>query len=143
MTIEKNHAQLDVVVFTVKNLNNRPENEYKCSNCNRTNHTTKNCCAHLKFGFCGWKGHTSDYCRKKKATTEVENNATISKGNWATTCLIGKKEMSLPFTNEQCRQILELLKTKCSNANHVTSSSKNDELSGKAFSLNLIKKNNK
>ena len=74
-----------------------------------------------------------DYCCKKKEAIKVESYATNSKGNQATTCLTRKKEMSLPFTDEECRHILELLKTKSYVTNHITSISTHDELLNKNF----------
>ena len=77
VTIEKSQDQPKVVVFAVKNSNHGTKDEQKCAKCNKTNHTTKNCHAHLKCSFCSWKGHTLDYCHKKKAAIEDDNNATI------------------------------------------------------------------
>ncbi|KAL6327608.1 hypothetical protein AAG906_021899 [Vitis piasezkii] len=42
--------------------------EVKCEKCNMTNHSTKNCWAHLKCTLCGGKGHTYDYCRQGDVT---------------------------------------------------------------------------
>ena len=54
-----------------------------------------------------------------------------------------KKEKSLSFIAEECRQILERLRSKPSSANHVSScSTHDDELSDKPFSLILNLKRN-
>jgi len=85
--------------------------------------------------FCRWKGHTAEYCRKKKAVTEVEFNVAISNGNQVASHMNERKEMNFPFIAEECKQILSMLKTKISSANHVNNCPTHDELSGKAFSL--------
>jgi hypothetical protein len=72
---------------------------------------------------------------KKKAVTEAEFNATISKGNQVASHKNERKEMNLPFTAEECKQILSMLKNKTTSANHVSNCPTHDELSGKAFSL--------
>ncbi|XP_075491274.1 uncharacterized protein LOC142529589 [Primulina tabacum] len=126
-TTGKSQDQPEAAVFAIKNPNRKTEDEQKCTKCNKTNHTTKNCRAHLKCNFCGWRGHTVEFCRKKKAATEV--NSTISKGNQAA-YLTEKKETSFPFTSEECRQILEMLRSKNPSANHVSNYSTHDELSG-------------
>ncbi|CAN6723662.1 unnamed protein product [Malus baccata var. baccata] len=62
VTAGKASTQPDVAVFAVKNANRESEGEkgeLKCTKCNKTNHTAKNCRAHLKCAFCGWKGHTA------------------------------------------------------------------------------------
>jgi len=131
----KSHAQPETVVFAVKNSSLETETEQRCSRCNRTNHTTKDCRAHLRCTFCCWKGHTAEHCRKKKAVTEVEFNVVIFNGNQVASHMNERKEMNFPFTAEECKQILGMLKTKISSANHVSNCPTHDELSGKAFSL--------
>lgn len=37
-----------------------------CDKCKMTNHDTKNCRSHMKCSYCNGKGHTMDYCRRKK-----------------------------------------------------------------------------
>ncbi|KAM2604917.1 hypothetical protein TB2_033780 [Malus domestica] len=59
------NIQPEAAVFAVKNLSREPDtydNGTRCGKCNKTNHTTKNCPAHLKCTFCGWKGHTFEFC---------------------------------------------------------------------------------
>ncbi|CAN6677561.1 unnamed protein product [Malus baccata var. baccata] len=80
--------QLEAVVFTIKGAGREPETEdgsQQCAKCNKTNHNTKNCRAHLKCRFCGWKGHTFDFCSKRKAAAETDQSQP-SKGNQVTTC---------------------------------------------------------
>jgi hypothetical protein len=72
VTTGKSLAQPEAAAFAVKNSSHETETEQRCSRCNRTNHNTKDCRAHLRCTFCRWKGHTAEYCRKKKAVTEVE-----------------------------------------------------------------------
>jgi hypothetical protein len=131
----KSHAQPEAAVFAVRNSNQEIEAELRCFKCNRTNHTAKDCRAHLRCTFCRWKGHTAEYCRKKKAVTEAEFNATISKGNQVASHKNERKEMSFPFTAEECKQILSMIKNKITSANYVSNYPTHDELSGKAFSL--------
>lgn len=128
VTARKIHAQPEAAVFAVKNSSHETEIEQRCSRCNRTNHTTKDFCAHLRYTFCRWKGHTAEYCRKKRAVT-------ISNGNQVASHMNERKEMDFPFTVEECKQILDMLKTKISSAKHVSNCLTHDELSGKAFSL--------
>ncbi|KAM1590652.1 hypothetical protein PS2_034455 [Malus domestica] len=85
----RKNIQPEAVVFTVKNTNREPEsddNGTRCGKCNKTNHTTKNCRAQLKCTLCGWKGHTFEFCRKRKVAAETESNRYFSsKGNQVTT----------------------------------------------------------
>ena len=78
VTTGKSHAQPEAVVFAVRNSNHEIEVELRCFKCNKTNHTAKDCRAHLRCTFFRWKGHTTEYCRKKIALTEAEFSATIS-----------------------------------------------------------------
>ncbi|XP_050128644.1 uncharacterized protein LOC126605314 [Malus sylvestris] len=137
VTANKAQAQPDAAVFAVKRSSHETEGEkgeLKCTKCNKTNHTAKNCRAHLKCAFCGWKGHTADYCRKKKAAAaEADHGIVISKGNQAAACLTERKEMKFPFTAEECKQILSVLQSKSSSANHVGNSTTHEELSGPTF----------
>ncbi|KAB2606272.1 hypothetical protein D8674_005989 [Pyrus ussuriensis x Pyrus communis] len=137
VTANKAQAQPDAAVFAVKRSSHEIEGEkgeLKCTKCNKTNHTAKNCRAHLKCAFCGWKGHTADYCRKKKAAAaEADHGIVISKENQAATCLTERKEMKFPFTAEECKQILSVLQSKSSSANHVGNSTTYEELPGPTF----------
>ncbi|KAB2629752.1 hypothetical protein D8674_040507 [Pyrus ussuriensis x Pyrus communis] len=131
VTAGKAPAQPDAAVFAVKNSSRASEGEngeLKCNKCNKTNHIAKNCRAHLKCTFCGWKGHTIEYCRKKKAAAEAEFGAVISKGNQA-----ARKEMQFPFTAEECKQIWSVLQNKSSSTNHVGNSTTHEALSGPTF----------
>jgi predicted GNAT superfamily acetyltransferase len=112
VTVGKSHAQLKDTVFAIRNSNHEIEAEPRCSKCNKTNHTTKDCRAHLRYTFCHLKGHTTEYCRKKKAVTKAEFNAIISKGNQVASHKNERKEVSFPFTVEECQQILSMLKVK-------------------------------
>jgi hypothetical protein len=135
VTTGKSLAQPEAAAFAVKNSSHETETEQRCSRCNRTNHNTKDCRAHLRCTFCRWKGHTAEYCRKKKAVTEAEFNMAISKGNQVASHENKRKEMDFPFTPDECKQILSMLKTKTSSVNHVSNCPTHDELSSKAFLL--------
>ncbi|KAB2603950.1 hypothetical protein D8674_038728 [Pyrus ussuriensis x Pyrus communis] len=130
----KGTAQPEAAVFAVKTTNREAESEdhgTRCGKCNKTNHTTKNCRAHLKCTFCGWKGHTFDFCRKRKAAAEVEQGRP-SKGNQVMTNDKRDVMPNFPFSQEDCKQILQLLnKSKSSSfVNQVGNSSNSEELSG-------------
>ncbi|XP_048442487.1 uncharacterized protein LOC125478376 [Pyrus x bretschneideri] len=131
----KNTSQPDAAAFAVKTGGRELETENggpRCGRCSKTNHSTKNCRAHLKCTFCGWKGHTFEYCRKRKAAAETEQSrSTPFKGNQVA---VHDKEdgmPSFPFSQDDCKQILAMLnKNRSSFANHVGNSSTNEELSG-------------
>lgn len=111
------------------------EGEARCEKCHKTNHSTKNCTAHLKCTFCGWKGHTYDYCQKRKAAAEGGQGR--SKGNNVAS-MNDKREgaLTFPFSQEECKQLVELLnKNKTATANQVGNIPNYEELSGKAFSF--------
>ncbi|KAB2617087.1 hypothetical protein D8674_012956 [Pyrus ussuriensis x Pyrus communis] len=131
----KHIVQPEAAVFAVKGVGRDTELDDggpRCGKCKKTNHLTKNCRAHLKCTFCGWKGHTFDYCRKRKTAAKIESNCPFSsKGNQVTSH--DKKEVmsSFPFSQEDCKQILNMLnKNKSSFANQVGNSSHIEELSG-------------
>ncbi|XP_048447677.1 uncharacterized protein LOC125480691 [Pyrus x bretschneideri] len=133
-------TQLETAVFAVKNLSREPtpeDKEMRCGKCNKTNHITKHCRAHLKCTFCGWKGHTFDFCRKRKAATETESNRLFSsKGNQVSQSNKQETVPNFPFSQEDCKQILQMLnKNKSSFANQVSNPPSHEELSGKAFSF--------
>ncbi|CAN6696828.1 unnamed protein product [Malus baccata var. baccata] len=117
-------TQPEAVVFTAKNLSREPtleDKDMRCGKCNKTNHITKNCHAHLKCTFCGWKGHTFDFCRKRKAATVTESSRLFSsKGNQVSQ---SNKQETVPnflFSQKDCKQILQMLnKNKSSFANQV------------------------
>jgi len=67
VTTGKSLAQPEAAAFAVKNSSHETETEQRCSRCNKTNHNTKDCRAHLRCTFYRWKGHTAEYCRKKTA----------------------------------------------------------------------------
>ncbi|XP_068322553.1 uncharacterized protein [Pyrus communis] len=101
----KGTAQPEAAVFAVKTTNREAESEdhgNRCLKCNKTNHTTKNCRAHLKCIFCGWKGHTFDFCRKRKAAAEVEQGRP-SKGNQVMTNAKRDVLPNFPFSQEDCK----------------------------------------
>jgi predicted RNA-binding Zn-ribbon protein involved in translation (DUF1610 family) len=132
----KSKAPPEASVFAAKETSKGGGN-YKCTKCNKTNHRTENCRAHLKCAHCGWSGHTIDYCRKLKgiqSDREINNQkSTTSRGNF-TTAPQQQKVSNFPFTKEQCEQILGMLSNrKSSMANLVGNSATNDELVGKAF----------
>ncbi|CAN6692263.1 unnamed protein product [Malus baccata var. baccata] len=136
----KHTVQPEAAVFAVKGAGRDTELDdggSRCGKCNKTNHLTKNCRAHLKCTFCGWKGHTFDYCSKRKAAAEIESNHPFSsKRNQVTSHDKREVMSSFPFSQEDCKQILNMLnKNKSSLANQVSNPSHIEELSGKAFSF--------
>ena len=123
-------------VFAAKETSKGGGN-YKCAKCNKTNHRTENCRAHLKCAHCGWSGHTIDYCRKLKgiqSDQQINNQkSTTSRGNF-TTASQQQEVSNFPFTKDQCEQILGMLSNRKSPmANLVGNSAISDELMGKAF----------
>ena len=72
---------------------------------------------------------------RKKAVTEAKFNVAISNENQVASHMNERKEMNFPFTTEECKQILSMLKTKISSTNHFSNCPTHDELSSKAFSL--------
>ncbi|KAM2597505.1 hypothetical protein TB2_041815 [Malus domestica] len=126
-------AQPEVTVFAMKTTSwetkfrdNRP----RCGKCNKTNHTTKNCRAYLKCTFCGWNDHSFDFCRKWKVAAEAEQGRPL-KGNQVTTHDKRDAMPIFPFSQQNCKQIIQLLnKSKYSFANQVGNSSNHEELLG-------------
>nr|TKS12523.1 hypothetical protein D5086_0000062500 [Populus alba] len=105
VTTGKSPAQPEAVAFAVKNLSNEIETEQRCSRCNRTNHNTKDCRAHLRCTFCRWKGHTAEYCRKKKAVTVSLNLIwRFPRENQVASHTNERKEMNFPFTPDECNR---------------------------------------
>ncbi|XP_048446046.1 uncharacterized protein LOC125479925 [Pyrus x bretschneideri] len=130
-----NISQTEAAAFTVKTTSREVESEdgaLRCGKCNKMNHNTKNCRAHLKCTFCGWKGHSYDFCRKRKAAAESEQSRPFSsKGNQVATHDKRKVMPNFPFSQEDCEQILQMLsKNKSSFANQVGNSSNHEDLSG-------------
>jgi hypothetical protein len=110
--------------FAVKKVTrdfNSTEGEAKfCEKCNMNNHNTKNCRAHLKCTYCNGKGHTYDYCRRRKNATA--GGKTRSKANHAAPQNNSKEALpDFPFSREECHQLLSqlLTKTKSASANLV------------------------
>ncbi|XP_068319464.1 uncharacterized protein [Pyrus communis] len=78
----KSTAQPEVAVFAVKGAGRETKSEeggLRCGKCNKTNHITKIFRAYLKCTFCGWKGHSYEYCRKRKAVAEIEPSHYLKK----------------------------------------------------------------
>ncbi|KAL6142336.1 hypothetical protein ACLB2K_060618 [Fragaria x ananassa] len=130
----KTIAQPEVAAFAIKKGGRDIDAgnfEIKCEKCNMTNHKTKNCRAHLKCAFCGGKGHTYDFCRRRKAAMEGEQGS--SKGNHVTSIHDKKFDgNNFPFSQEECKELVALLsKNKAAKINHVGNVPNYDELSGK------------
>lgn len=90
--------QLEAATFVVKETNHEldpEEGETKCGRCNKTNQIIKNCCGHLKCTFCNWKGHTYEYCRKRKVAAEGAHHR--SQGNHVS-YIIDKREVASNFS---------------------------------------------
>ena len=144
--------------FSVRKLDQDPnttEREVKCEKCNMTNHSTKNCRAHLKCTYCGGKGHTYDYCRRRKNT--MGGGQGRSKVNHAATLNEGKEDVTnFPLSQSECQQMMGLLSkiktaatshsdghqmlemlhaTKQASANLVGNVPNYEELSGRVFAL--------
>lgn len=101
--------------------------EAKCEKCNKNNHLTKNCRAHLKCTFCNGRYHTFEYCRKRKAL--MEGGQSSSKG-------ANVNAVNFPFSRQECKEILDMLnKNKAASVNQVGNVPHLEELSGKAFSF--------
>ena len=151
----RSHGQPDAAAFAVREPSSREfDKGPRCNKCNRNNHASKDCRAHLRCTFCRWKGHTVEYCRKKKAAIEGEISGSMPRGNQAASQLIERREMNMNFPErremnfperreinfperremnflfsaDECRQILNMLKTKNSSANHVNNCTTHEEL---------------
>ncbi|XP_070667548.1 uncharacterized protein [Malus domestica] len=103
----KHTSQSEAAAFAVKNDGHELELEdggLCCGKCKKTNHNTKNCHAHLKCIFCGWKGHTFDYCRKRKAAVETEQSrSSTSKVNQVAVHDKRDGMPNFPFSQEDCK----------------------------------------
>ena len=103
-----------------------------CDKCNMNNHNTKNCRAHLKCTYCNGKGHTYDYCRRRRNTAEGSQGR--SKVNHVAPQSHNKGALpEFPFSREECQQLLSQLLTKSASANLVGNIPNYEELSGKSF----------
>lgn len=101
----KTLVQPEAATFVVKKRGpdlDSGEGEARCEKCHKTNHSTKNCRAYIKCTFCGWKGHTYDYCRKRKAAAKGGQGR--SKGNYVAS-MNDKREgaLTFPFSQEECK----------------------------------------
>ena len=104
-----------------------------CEKCNMNNHNTKNCRAHLKCTYCNGKGHTYDYCRRRRNATAGGQGR--SKANHVAPQNHSKEDLlEFPFSREECHQLLSqiLANTKPASANLVGNIPNYEELSGKS-----------
>nr|XP_011465815.1 PREDICTED: uncharacterized protein LOC105351914 [Fragaria vesca subsp. vesca] len=69
----------------------------KCEKCNKS-HLTENCRQHLKCTFCGWKGHTYDTCRRRKAIADRN-----SRSNHVASMFKDGNSVNFPFSKEECK----------------------------------------
>ncbi|XP_024192898.2 uncharacterized protein LOC112196722 [Rosa chinensis] len=95
-----------------------------------TNHNTKNCRAHLKCTYCNGKGHTYEYCRRRK--NAMEGGQAPPKANHVTSPSDNKEAMTdFWFSREECHQLLGqlLTKTKPAAANLASNIPNYEELS--------------
>jgi hypothetical protein len=102
-----------------------------CEKCNMNNHNTKNCRAHLKCTYCNGKGHTYDYCRRRRNATAGGQGR--SKANHVAPQNHNKEDLpEFPFSREECHQLLSqlLANTKSASANLVGNIPNYEELSG-------------
>jgi hypothetical protein len=103
-----------------------------CDKCNMNNHNTKNCRAHLKCTYCNGKGHTYEYCRRRRNTAEGSQGR--SKVNHVAPQSHDKGALpEFPFSREECQQLLSQLLTRSASANLVGNIPNYEELSGKSF----------
>ena len=103
-----------------------------CDKCNMNNHNTKNCRAHLKCTYCNGKGHTYEYCRRRRKTAEGSQGR--SKVNHVAPQSHDKGALlEFPFSREECQQLLSQLLTRSASANLVGNIPNYEELSGKSF----------
>lgn len=115
----------------IRNFNSTEGEAKFCEKCNMNNHNTKNCRAHLKCTYCNGKGHTYDYCRRRKNATE--GGQTRSKANHLAPQNDSKEALpDFPFSREECHQLLSqlLTKSKSAPANLVGNIPNYEELSG-------------
>jgi len=97
------------------------------------NHNTKNCRAHLKCTYCNGKGHTYDYCRRRRNATAGGQGR--SKANHVAPQNHSKEDLpEFPFSREECHQLLSqlLANTKSASANLIGNIPNYEELSGKS-----------
>lgn len=97
---ERAPAPVEASAFNVKKFNKQPTQfggEKRCEICNYTNHSTKNCRAHIKCTYCNGQGHTQETCRRKR-------NARINQASSS------NEDMSdFPFSKSECHQMMGLL----------------------------------
>lgn len=103
----------------------------RCSTCNYRGHTADTCRAHLRCTFCNFKGHTVDECRQKKRMQSGEGSSQVNHIS-ALYDNHGHTTESFPFSQAECAQLRELLKENQPQAGKITN---HEELSGKAASL--------
>ncbi|XP_061990114.1 uncharacterized protein LOC133708658 [Rosa rugosa] len=90
-------AQPEATAFAMRRGNRENEDgegAVRCEKCNKTNHSTKNCRAHLKCTFCNSRHHTFEYCRRRKAI--MGDGQGSSKANNAVS-FNDKKETAMNF----------------------------------------------
>ncbi|XP_024171475.1 uncharacterized protein LOC112177417 [Rosa chinensis] len=79
-----------------------------CEKCNMTNHNTKNCRSHLKCTYCNGKGHTLEYCRRRKKIM-VEGQSS-SRANHVGLLNESKEDVpTFPLSQSECQQVMGLL----------------------------------
>ncbi|XP_004300862.1 PREDICTED: uncharacterized protein LOC101307215 [Fragaria vesca subsp. vesca] len=128
-------AQPEGAAYAVRNAAHEEnfEGRRKCVKCNKDTHSTKNCKAHLKCTFCGFKGHVIEDCRKRKAA--LEGIQAHARGNNVSS-LFDKEggSRSFLFSKAECNELFELLnKNGTVLANQAGNNSSYEELSDKAF----------
>nr|XP_011457635.1 PREDICTED: uncharacterized protein LOC101309778 [Fragaria vesca subsp. vesca] len=94
-----------------------------CNKCDKTNHSTENCKAHLRCTTCNWKGHIAETCRqhllcsycglkghvyedcrKRKAAQSGEGTSRVN--HILAAC---EGSTSFPFSQAKCARLRELL----------------------------------
>nr|XP_011464143.1 PREDICTED: uncharacterized protein LOC101293529 isoform X1 [Fragaria vesca subsp. vesca] len=103
---EKVVTTTEASTFAVKRFAKPPtEKELKCEKCGMTNHVMRNCRAHLKCTYCEGKGHTYNYCRRRKA--DLEKAQEVGKVNYA--ALSMEDDESFPLTKKECQQMMGMM----------------------------------
>ncbi|KAL6211253.1 hypothetical protein ACLB2K_016480 [Fragaria x ananassa] len=115
------------------------EEKIRWEKCDHTNHTIKNCKAHLRCTYCNWKGHTYDNCRRRKAAMNGEGTNQVTSNHVAAVCDAqagARTNAGFPFSKEDCARLIELWhQTRTGSSNQAGNISNYEELLGKVAIL--------
>nr|XP_011462766.1 PREDICTED: uncharacterized protein LOC105351068 [Fragaria vesca subsp. vesca] len=73
----------------------------RCTTCNSRGHTAETCQAHLRCSFCNFKGHTFEECRKRKNMQSGEGTSRVN--HISAHCDNQGNSASFPFSQEDCK----------------------------------------